>query len=157
MFCENSEIDVNEPVVVPSAEPVSASKELSKDVGVSEMSEIDTPTGDVGICEDSEIDVNEPVVVPSAEPVSAFKELSQRGVGVCEMSEIDIPVVEDSDSLRGAAEQEAASSKPTILLMMDTEPELVVVSPEVELVDHVVQIRVEPEKCTDNAGGFEGK
>ena len=27
--CEDSEIDVNEPVVVPSAEPVSGSKELS--------------------------------------------------------------------------------------------------------------------------------
>ena len=40
--------------------------------------------------------------------------------------------------------------------MMDTEPEAVVVSPEVELVDHV-QIRVGPEKCTNNAGGFEGK
>ena len=72
------------------------------------------------------------------------------------MSEIDIPVVEDSYSLRGAPEQEAASSKPTILLMVDTEPELVVVSPEVELVDYV-QIRVGPEKCTNNARGFEGK
>ena len=40
---------------------------------------------------------------------------------------------------------------------MDTEPELIVVSPEVELVDHVIQIRVGPEKCTNNAGGFEGK
>ena len=57
------------------------------------MSEIDIPTGGVGVCEDSDIDVNEPVVVPSAEPVSASKELS-KDVGVCEMSEIDIPVVE---------------------------------------------------------------
>ena len=67
--CEDSENGVNEPVVVPSAEPVSASKELSKDVGVCEMSEIDIPTGDVGVCEGSEIDVNELVVVRSAEPV----------------------------------------------------------------------------------------
>ena len=75
--------------------------------------------------------MNEPVVVPSAEPVSAFKELSQRDVGVCELSEIDIPVVEDSDSFRGVPEQEAASSKPIILLMMmDTETEVAVVSPE---------------------------
>ena len=42
------------------------------------------------------------------------------------------------------------------MLMMDTEPE-VVVSPEVELLDHVVQIRVGPKKYTHNAGGFEGK
>ena len=64
-----------------------------------------------------------------------------------------------TDSLRGALEQEAASSKPTILLMMDTEMELVVVSPEVELVVHVVQIRVGQEKCTinNNARGFVGK
>ena len=154
--CEDSEIDVNEPVVDPSAEPVSASKELSKDVGFCEMSEIDIPTGDVGVCEGSEIDVNEPVVVPSAEPVSASKELLQRVAGVCEMSEIDIPVVEGSDSIRDAPEKEDASSKLTILLM-DTEPDVVVVLPEVELVDHVVQIRVGSEKCTNNAGGFEGK
>ena len=81
--CEDSENGVNEPVVVPSPEPVSSSKELSqKDVGVRGMSEIDIPTGDVGVCEDSQIDVNEPVVVRSAEPVSASKELSQRDVGV---------------------------------------------------------------------------
>ena len=42
-------------------------------------------------------------------------------------------------------------------MMMGTEPEFVVVSPEVELVDHVVQIRVGPEKCTNNAGAFERK
>ena len=72
------------------------------------------------------------------------------------MSVIDIPVVEGSGSLRGAPEQEAASSKPTILMTMTgTEPDVVVVSPEVELVDHVVQIRVGPEKCTTTAGGFE--
>ena len=59
---------------------------------VSEMSEIDIPTGDVGGCEGSEIDVDELVVVPSAEP-----EFSQNDVGVCEMSEIDILVVEDAD------------------------------------------------------------
>ena len=41
--------------------------------------------------------------------------------------------------------------------MMDTEPEVVVVSPEVKIVDHVVQIRVGPEKCTNDTGGFEGK
>ena len=64
-------------------------------------------------------------------------------------------VVEDSDSLRGAPEKEAASSKP-IILLMDAKAEVVVVSPKVELVDYVVQIRVGPEKCT-NAGGFEGK
>ena len=80
----------------------------------------------------------------------------QRDAGVCEISEISIPVVEDSVSLRGAPEQEAASSKPTILLMMMvTEPEVVVVSPKVELVDPVVQIRDGPEKCINNAGGFE--
>ena len=72
------------------------------------------------------------------------------------MLQIDIPVVEDSDSLRDAPEKEAASSKPTILLMMDTEPEVVVVSPEVELVGHIVRIRVGPQKHT-NAGGLEGK
>ena len=138
---------------------MSSSKELSqKDVGVCGMSEIDTPTGDVGVREDSEIDVDETVDVPSAEPVSASKELSQRGVGVCEISEIDIPVVEDSDSFRGAPEQEAASSKPTILLMMmGTELEVAVVSPGVELVDHVVQIHVGPDKCTINVGGLSAK
>ena len=73
--CEDSENGVNEPVVVPSAEPVSSSKE--KDVGVCGMSEIDTPTGGVGVCEDSEIDVNEPVVVPSDELLSVSKELSK--------------------------------------------------------------------------------
>ena len=156
--CEDSEIDVNEPVVVPSAEPVSASEKMSQKVeGVCEMSEIDILSAGVGVCEDSEIDVNKPVVVPSAEVLSSSKELSQRDVGVCEMSEIDIPVVEDSASLTGAPEQEAASSKPTILLMMDNEPGFVVVSPEVKLVDHVAQIRVGPEKCTNNARGFEGK
>ena len=98
--CEDSENDVNEPVVVPSAETVSSSKEMYKQkiVGVCEMSDIEIPAGDVGVCEDSEIDENEPVVVPSAEVVSACKELSQRDVGVCEVSEIDIPVVEDSAS-----------------------------------------------------------
>ena len=40
---------------------------------------------------------------------------------------------------------------------MDTEPDVVVVSPEVELVDHVVKTRVGPEKCTNNAVGFEDK
>ena len=40
-----------------------------------------------------------------------------------------------------------------MLMMMDTEPEFVVVSPEVEFVDQVVQIHVGPEKCTINAGG----
>ena len=81
--------------------------------------------------------------------MSASKELPQRNVGVCEMSEIDKPIVGDSDSLRDAPEKEAASSKPTILLMkMDAEPGVVVVSPEVELVDHIVQIRVGPEKST---------
>ena len=159
---EDSEVDVNESDVVPSAEGVSSSKEMSqRDVGVCEISEVDIPTGDVGVCEDPEIDVKEPVVVPSAELVSASdsKELSQRNVGVCEMSEIDIPVFEDSASSRGAPEQEAASSKPTILLMMmDSEPEFGVVSPEVKFVDHVVQIRVGPEKCTNSkAGGFEVK
>ena len=113
--------------------------------------------GDVGVCEDFEIGVNGPVVVPSAEVVSSFKELSQRDLGICEMSEIDIPVVEDSASLRGAPKQEAASSKPTILLMMDTEPEFVVISPEFKPVDLVVQIRVGPEKYNNNVGGFEGK
>ena len=42
-------------------------------------------------------------------------------------------------------------------MMMDTEPEFGVVSPEVELVDHVVQIHIAPEKCSINPGGFEGK
>ena len=42
-------------------------------------------------------------------------------------------------------------------MMMGTEPELVVVSPEVELVGSDVQIRVGPEKCTNNVGGFERK
>ena len=40
---------------------------------------------------------------------AASKQLS-KDVGVCEMSVIDIPVVEDSGSLRGAREQETASS-----------------------------------------------
>ena len=40
---------------------------------------------------------------------------------------------------------------------MDTEPEVVVVSPAVELVDLVLQIRGRPEKCTNNAGGFKTK
>ena len=112
----------------------------------------------MGVCEDSEIDVNEPVFAPSAEPVSASNELSKRDVGVCEMSVIDIPVVEGSGSLRDAPEKEAASSKSTILLtMIDTEPDVVVGSPEVELDDHVVQIRGGPEKCANIAGGFEGK
>ena len=57
------------------------------------------------------------------------------------MSEIDIPVVADSDSLRDAPEKEAASSKPTTL-PMDTEPEVVTLSPEVELEYHVLQIRI---------------
>ena len=89
MFCEDTEIDVDEAVIVPSAETVSSSKEMAqKVVGVCEMSEIDIPPGDVGICEDPEIDMNEPVVVPSAELESASKELSQRDVDVCEMSDI---------------------------------------------------------------------
>ena len=46
------------------------------------MSEIDIPTGDVGVCEDSQIDVNEPVVVPSAEAVSSSKEMSQKVVAL---------------------------------------------------------------------------
>ena len=115
------------------------------------------PTGGVGVCEDFEIGVNEPVVVPSAEPVSASKELSQRDVGVCEMSETNIPVAEGSDSLGNAPEKEAGPSKPTILLMMmDTEPEVVVISPEVEPMDLIVQFRFGHEKCANNAGGYEG-
>ena len=42
-------------------------------------------------------------------------------------------------------------------MRIDTEPAVVVASPEVELVGHVVKIRVGPEKCADIAGGFEGK
>ena len=68
---------MNTPVVAPSAEPVSDSKELSRrDVGVCGMLKIEIPTGDVGVCEGSEIFVNKPVVVPSTEPVSASTELS---------------------------------------------------------------------------------
>ena len=48
--CEDPENKVNRPVVVPSDELESSSKVLSrKDVGVCEMSEIDIPTGDLGV------------------------------------------------------------------------------------------------------------
>ena len=57
------------------------------------------------------------------------------------------------DSLRDAPGREAMSSEP-IIVPMDTELKDVVL-PEVKLEDHVVQIRVGPEKCS-NAGGFEG-
>ena len=71
----------------------------------------------------------------------------------------DLPVVEYYYSSRDAPKQEAASSKRTRLLMMimDTEPNVVVVSPEVEFVDHVAQIRVRPDKSTKNAGGLEAQ
>ena len=50
MFCEDSEIDVNEPVAAPSAETASSFKELSQmDVRVCGISEIDIPTEDVGV------------------------------------------------------------------------------------------------------------
>ena len=127
------------PVIVPSAALVSVSEE--------------TATEDVDMCAESEIDVDLPVVVPSAELVSVSEEPS-RNVDVCEKSEIDIPVVADFGSLRNALGKESLSSEPSIL-STDTEPEVVMLLPEVGLEDHVLQIRVGSENGT-NAGGFEG-
>ena len=120
--CEESVTEVDLPGVVSSATLVSVSE--------------DTTTEDVDVGEESEIDVGLPVVIPSAELVSVSEDPS-RNVDVWETSEIDIPVVVDFDSLNTALGKESGSSEPTIL-SKDTEPKVVMLSPEVELEDCIL-------------------
>ena len=97
--CEESEIIVDIPVVVPSDALVSISEE--------------TITEDVDVCEESENVVDISDAFSSAELVPVFEETSM-DVDVCEKSEIevDVSVVTDFDSLQTNPGKDDVPSEP---------------------------------------------